>query len=48
MKGTKSEKYVAKPQKGSMHNYGVAVDVTIVDAIAIVAFLKLMHFYIWI
>jgi zinc D-Ala-D-Ala dipeptidase len=31
MKGTKFEKYVANPQKGSMHNYGVAVDVTIVD-----------------
>jgi D-alanyl-D-alanine dipeptidase len=32
MKGIKFEKYVANPQKGSMHNYGVAVDVTIVDA----------------
>lgn len=31
MKGTKFEKYVANPQKGSMHNYGIAVDVTIVD-----------------
>jgi D-alanyl-D-alanine dipeptidase len=31
MKGTKFEKYVANPQKGSMHNFGVAVDVTIVD-----------------
>ena len=31
MKGTKFEKYVANPQKGSMHNYGVAVDVSIVD-----------------
>jgi D-alanyl-D-alanine dipeptidase len=30
MKGTKFEKFVANPQKGSMHNYGVAVDVTIV------------------
>ena len=31
MKGTKFEKFVADPKKGSMHNYGVAVDVTIVD-----------------
>ena len=31
MKGTKFEKYVANPLKGSMHNYGIAVDVTIVD-----------------
>jgi D-alanyl-D-alanine dipeptidase len=31
MKGTKFEKYVANPQKGSMHNYGIAVDITIVD-----------------
>ena len=26
-----AEKFVADPEKGSMHNYGVAVDVTIVD-----------------
>jgi D-alanyl-D-alanine dipeptidase len=32
MQGTKFEKYVANPQKGSMHNYGIAVDVTIVNA----------------
>jgi len=31
MKGTKFEKFVANPSKGSMHNYGIAVDVTIVD-----------------
>ena len=31
MKGTRFEKYVANPEKGSMHNYGVAVDLTIVD-----------------
>lgn len=31
MKGTKFEKFVANPDKGSMHNYGVAVDITIVD-----------------
>lgn len=31
MKGTKFEKFVANPAKGSMHNYGTAVDVTIVD-----------------
>ena len=31
MKGTPFEKYVANPAKGSMHNYAVAVDVTIVD-----------------
>jgi D-alanyl-D-alanine dipeptidase len=31
MKGTKFEKYVANPNKGSMHNFGVAVDITIVD-----------------
>lgn len=32
MKGTKFEKFVANPEKGSMHNYGIAVDITIVDA----------------
>ena len=32
MKGTKFEKYVANPTKGSMHNYGTAVDITIVDS----------------
>ena len=31
MKGTKFERYVANPKKGSMHNYGIAVDITIVD-----------------
>ena len=31
MQGTKFEKYVANPKKGSMHNYGIAVDITIVD-----------------
>ena len=31
MKGTKFEKFVANPAKGSMHNYGIAVDITIVD-----------------
>lgn len=31
MKGTKFEKYVANPAKGSMHNYGIAVDITILD-----------------
>ncbi len=31
MKGTRFEKYVANPQNGSMHNYGIAVDITIVD-----------------
>ncbi|WP_300671560.1 M15 family metallopeptidase [Desulfoluna sp.] len=31
MKGTKFEKFVANPQKGSMHNYGIAVDITLVD-----------------
>jgi D-alanyl-D-alanine dipeptidase len=31
MRGTRFEKFVANPDKGSMHNYGVAVDVTIVD-----------------
>ena len=31
MKGTKYDKFVANPNKGSMHNYGVAVDITIVD-----------------
>ena len=32
MKGTKFEKFVANPDKGSMHNFGIAVDITIVDA----------------
>ena len=31
MKGTKFENFVAHPAKGSMHNYGIAVDITIVD-----------------
>jgi D-alanyl-D-alanine dipeptidase len=31
MKGTQFEKFVANPARGSMHNYGIAVDVTIVD-----------------
>ena len=31
MKGTPYERYVAHPDKGSMHNYGIAVDITIVD-----------------
>jgi len=31
MKGTKFERFVANPAKGSMHNYGIAVDITIVD-----------------
>jgi D-alanyl-D-alanine dipeptidase len=31
MKGTKFEKYVANPKRGSMHNYGIAVDITVVD-----------------
>ncbi len=31
MKGTNFEKYVANPDKGSMHNYAIAVDITIVD-----------------
>jgi D-alanyl-D-alanine dipeptidase len=31
MKGTRFEKYVAHPGKGSMHNYGIAVDITLVD-----------------
>lgn len=31
MKGTRYERYVADPEKGSMHNYGIAVDITIVD-----------------
>ena len=31
MKGTRFERYVANPNKGSMHNYGIAVDLTIVD-----------------
>jgi D-alanyl-D-alanine dipeptidase len=31
MKGTSFEKYVTNPEKGSMHNYGIAVDITIVD-----------------
>jgi len=31
MKGTNFEKYVANPNTGSMHNYGIAVDITIVD-----------------
>jgi D-alanyl-D-alanine dipeptidase len=32
VKGTKYERFVANPDRGSMHNYGIAVDITIVDA----------------
>lgn len=31
VKGTTEEKYVANPDKGSMHNFGLALDLTIVD-----------------
>ncbi|MEJ2156410.1 MAG: M15 family metallopeptidase [Desulfobacteraceae bacterium] len=31
MKGTRYERFVANPEKGSMHNFGVAVDITVVD-----------------
>lgn len=31
VKGTAFEKYVANPKSGSMHNYGAAIDLTIVD-----------------
>lgn len=31
MRGTRFEKFVANPASGSMHNYGVAVDITIVN-----------------
>jgi zinc D-Ala-D-Ala dipeptidase len=31
MKDTKYERYIANPEKGSMHNYGIAVDITIMD-----------------
>lgn len=31
LKGTPLQKYVANPKTGSMHNYGAAVDVVIVD-----------------
>lgn len=32
VKGTSAHKYVASPNHGSIHNYGAAVDVSIVDA----------------
>jgi len=31
MKGTRFERYVANPKTGSMHNYGIAVDITIAN-----------------
>ena len=31
VKGTRQEAYVAEPEKGSIHNYGAAVDLTIAD-----------------
>jgi D-alanyl-D-alanine dipeptidase len=31
MKGTPFERYVANPDKGSMHNYAIAVDITTLD-----------------
>ena len=45
MQGTKLEKYVANPKKGSMHNYGIAVDVTIVDATGKEIDMGFMPFY---
>ncbi len=30
--GTPEQKYVANPDKGSIHNYGFAVDLTVIDA----------------
>lgn len=33
LKGTQWEKFVANPETGSMHNYGIAVDITIVDGL---------------
>ena len=32
LQGTPFERYVANPKTGSMHNYGAAVDITIVDS----------------
>lgn len=32
VRGTKLQKYVASPRSGSMHNYGVAVDLTLCDS----------------
>jgi D-alanyl-D-alanine dipeptidase len=32
LKGTAFERYVANPKTGSMHNYGSAVDITIIDS----------------
>ncbi len=32
VKGTEQQRYVAPPKSGSLHNYGAAVDLTIVDA----------------
>jgi D-alanyl-D-alanine dipeptidase len=32
VKGTEQQRYVAPPRSGSTHNYGAAVDLTIVDA----------------
>jgi D-alanyl-D-alanine dipeptidase len=31
MKGTNFERFVANPTQGSMHNYGIAVDITLID-----------------
>ncbi|MDM7916965.1 MAG: M15 family metallopeptidase [Candidatus Eisenbacteria bacterium] len=32
VRGTPRQRYVASPSRGSMHNYGAAVDVTLIDA----------------
>lgn len=32
VKGTEQERYVANPDRGSLHNYGCAVDLTVIDA----------------
>lgn len=31
VEGTPEERYVANPERGSMHNFGVAVDLTVID-----------------
>ena len=45
VKGTVFEKYVAKPNSGSMHNFGAAVDIAIVDKNNEIIEMGLIPFY---
>lgn len=45
LKGTPFERYVANPTTGSMHNYGSAVDITLIDSAGIHLDMGMNPFY---